>query len=107
MAAMNWIGVILVIVFGFVIAGAATALLSGRKPEWRARKRLVVASLIAPVLILLGTGIGIAMVWAQDANEMRDLAAAAMIVIGVQGALIAFVSGLTASFLADRALRSS
>lgn len=104
---MNWIAIIVVVLIGFVIGGAATALLSGRKPEWTARKRLVVASLIAPMLVLLGTALGVAMVLAQGGNDMRDLAVAAMIGIGVQGALIAFLAGLLASFLADRALRSS
>lgn len=104
---MNWIGVVTCMALGFVIAGAAAILLSGRKPQWRARKRLLMASLIAPVLILIGVAIGIAAVWAQGANDMRDLAVAAMIAIGVQGALIAFIAGLIASYLADCALRSS
>ena len=103
---MNWLAIIVVAVIGFVIAGAAAALLSGRRPGWSPRKRVTVAALIAPVLILLGTGIGIAMT-AASGGEMSDLASYALVNIGLTGAMIAFVSGLIASFLADRALRSS
>jgi membrane associated rhomboid family serine protease len=106
MTRMNWIAILLVAAMGFLIAGSATVLLSIRSPNWSSRKRVLMAAMVAPVLILVGVLVGITMVSA-DANDMSDLARAALISIGVRGAVIAFAIGLAASWLTERALKSS
>ena len=103
---MNWTAILIVAVIGFLIAGSSAALLSIRSPRWSSRKRIVMAALVAPVLILVGVVVGIASVPA-DGHDMGDIARAALVSIGVQGALIAFVTGLIASSLTERALRKS
>lgn len=104
---MSWLAIILLVAIGFIIGGASTALLAGRCPDWRPRRRLVLAALVAPVLILLGTLVGVFMsARPSDGAYFDRLIVGALVNMGLQAAMIAFVSGLLAAYLADRALRS-
>lgn len=104
---VRWWVILSVLVIGALVAAAASALLSSRRPGWARGKRVVAAALVAPVLILLGTAVGIGMTLSSGpADQWDDLATAVLLQIGLIGAGLTFVAGLAGALTVDRALRS-
>lgn len=105
---MNWLAFVLVAVFGFIIAAAIDGMLVRRRDRWSQPRRVVTAALVAPVLILLASGAGIMLAASQAAQpggDMADLAAAALLTIGLAGAVTSFAAGVAGAILTDRALQ--
>ena len=102
---MNWLVIVLVVVFGFLVAGATIGLLVRRRPSWTGRRRVVTATLLPPALVLLGCAAG----WlasSPGSDAWRDLITPLWLTLGLVGAVAALGGGLAGALAAERALRS-
>lgn len=100
-----WVVLVLALAAGLV-ALSSDFLLERRHPDWSRGRRILLASLVTPALILLGTGLGLAAVLvsaSSDPGGFADLAAAALFRLGATGAVIAWLAGLAGAWLAERA----
>jgi hypothetical protein len=103
---VHWWVWMAMLLFGAVLGFLSATVLSGRRPEWRARWRILVAALLAPILVALGTVIGAMLAAAgSDADHWGYLAAAALLQIGMVAVPLAFLGGLVAASILDRSLR--
>lgn len=97
---MNWLAILIVAVLGLLVGGAASGLLANRRPDWPPRRRTLTAAAIAPALILLATGVGIAASGGfSGSGDVHDVYPAVLLTVGGVGALVAFVSGLASAWL--------
>jgi hypothetical protein len=88
-----------------VLMGASfAALLAQMRPTWSKRRRLVAAASALPLITIVATLLGVLFIatQGQGADEgMRDLAVAAVAVLGGMFAFIAFGGGLVGAALAQ------
>ena len=98
---MSWTFYAVVVVLGALVAWGANSLLAARRPDWGSGKRIVVSAMVAPALILVAAAAGTVVV--RDAT-WRDLAQAAVALIGLMSAAISFAAGLVTAWLAERLL---
>ena len=98
-----WLGVT---VAGLLIGLAASNLLEVRRPQWTARKRSTAAAVIAPGIILAAalTMAAVVRVTAEP-DSWDDLAALALLQLGLVLALVAAAASLLGAWLAGRAGR--
>jgi len=106
---MNWLTLIIVLIFAVSVAAWGRRQLTRRKPQWSAGRQMLTTVFALPVLILLATLMGMAWVLLSGPGEgenMQDLALAVMAAIGALFALIALAGGVIGAALARRDRRS-
>ena len=102
---VHWWVWVAVLIFGAVLGLLSATLLSGRKPDWTPFRRVLLAALLAPALLALGTVGGAVLAAAgSDADQWGYLAAASLLQIGMVAVPLSFLAGLAAAKFADRAL---
>ena len=100
---VRWWVLAAVLLFGALMAGAAMGLMSARRPEWSQARRVVGASLVAPLMIVLGTLAGILLTAFNSSTDgWGDLARAALLQVGAWGAVLAVLGGSPAAALVAR-----
>jgi hypothetical protein len=88
-----------------VLMGAGlAALLAQLRPQWPPRRRGLVAACFLPSVTLVATLLGLAWIWNRDdpgGGDVRDLAAAAIAMVGLGFTLLGFLGGLLGALLAQ------
>jgi hypothetical protein len=105
---MNWSMLFIAFALAVIMGMAFAALLAQMRPQWSARRRMVVAALWLPAVVLILTAIGFAVILLSGpgtGENMKDLALAATAAMGGFFALLGFLGGLVGAALAQRRRR--
>ncbi len=106
---MTWGLLAIAFALAVILGMAFSALLLQLRPQWSARKRMLVAASWLPGIVILLTLLGlliVLLVGPGAGENMRDLALAATAAIGGLFAVLGFVGGLVGALLAEQKRRS-
>ena len=104
---MNWSFLLVSFCLALMSGAIAVVTLARVRPEWSPRRQRIVAALVLPAITLSATAAGLLYVLFSGAGEgenMKDLALAAIAVIGGAFAVLAFVGGMIGASLLQRRL---
>jgi hypothetical protein len=100
---MNWSFWLIGFALAVFVGSALVSLFATIRPEWSARRRRLTAASILPAITAAATLTGVLIVWSSDHGaQMKDLALAALAMIGGGFTLLAWIGSLLGATLTSR-----
>jgi MFS family permease len=100
---MNWTFLLVGFALAVFMGSALVSLLVTVRPDWSSRRRRLTAASVLPAITAIGTLlITLLVVERADNENMRDLALAAVLTVGGEFTLLAWVGGLIGATLTSR-----